>query len=253
MRMITKHKDYYDSAIFEDRSGKLWIRYHEEVDDRRQTEIAKGLLTHPNTYLDFKIAKKHLQSLSEPVVYGDGSVSQFRDELREMQLSTESIIFCGRIYRCLLVEETWTYSRHQHRFWKDGQIEHVYELEMVKDKHRRIFGDVIKLKDVFKDQGAESERALNLCLEVQSPILSLEWSAPRKYPASWVLMKNTRLDRLSFFRMLPPQQAAQELSMFVDGVMTAPESPEPVSDKVKIQAHGMDERSFRKDPTKVHH
>lgn len=253
MRIISKYKDYYDRAVFHDEGGKVWIRNEEEVPDKRAIEIARGFLNPSFESMDVRIKKRKHLGAALPIEYGNGQKSLYVDEIKEYELRRQRIVFCGRIYTCLVVEERWTYSRHTFRFWRDGQLEHNYELEADMPRGRWLRRSATKLKDAFYDQGCHDDKALNLCLELQTPTLYIDWSTPRADRAHLTLVKNPKLEKLGFFRMFNAPQAAQELSMFVDGVMTTPDTPEPVTDKVKIQAHGMDERSFRKDPTKVHH
>lgn len=63
------------------------------------------------------------------------------------------------------------------------------------------------------------------------------------------LVYNPRLKPYQFFRILPPYQAFQEISMFISGVLGG-KSPKmiEISDEIRLQKHGFDlKTSFRKD------
>lgn len=88
---------------------------------------------------------------------------------------------------------------------------------------------------------------------VNSPVLvwGKTWSAKDgRWRSGWIV--NGLLKSLDFMLTMNPHTLAQELDMYLGGVLTKREPMEPVSDKLKLQAHGMDQSSFRKGPTKVH-
>lgn len=65
------------------------------------------------------------------------------------------------------------------------------------------------------------------------------------------LITNPNLHDFRFQRVLGGVQAFQMIEMFISGVLGV--SPNPMielTDKDRIQAHGFDEKSFRKEPTK---
>ena len=73
----------------------------------------------------------------------------------------------------------------------------------------------------------------------------------RECPRSvdWDVVINGCLKDLGFYRVKPPQQAFQDLAMWVGG-RAQPSMPMPiVSDVVLAEAKGFDKYSFRKEPT----
>ena len=62
---------------------------------------------------------------------------------------------------------------------------------------------------------------------------------------------NPQLSRFNFAAVVPPYEIAQEISMFIGGVLGSPAgSMVSISDADKIQQHGFNEWSFRTLPTK---
>ena len=69
---------------------------------------------------------------------------------------------------------------------------------------------------------------------------------------SYSLLVNANLKYYEFYRVKNAPEAFQDIQSFISGVLGMPaKEPEPVSDKVKVVAHGFDPKwSFRKEPTK---
>jgi hypothetical protein len=62
---------------------------------------------------------------------------------------------------------------------------------------------------------------------------------------------NERLNQYRFQKALPPMQAFQELEMYAGACLTKPVIEEPpIPDKIKVEIHGFDKYSFRKDKSK---
>jgi len=62
------------------------------------------------------------------------------------------------------------------------------------------------------------------------------------------MIHNLRLDSINFKKLVPVYQAYQEIDMFLGGLTIPQKETLPISNEVKIVAHGFDKRhSFRKD------
>jgi hypothetical protein len=62
---------------------------------------------------------------------------------------------------------------------------------------------------------------------------------------------NPRLHDYNFQRIVGGVKAFQDIDMFISGVLGQPANPMiELTDKDRIQAHGFDDKSFRKEPTK---
>jgi hypothetical protein len=68
---------------------------------------------------------------------------------------------------------------------------------------------------------------------------------------SSTVIVNERLNQYGFQKVLPPMQAYQELEMYVGACLTRPVIEEPpIPDKIKVEIHGFDKYSFRKDKSR---
>lgn len=69
---------------------------------------------------------------------------------------------------------------------------------------------------------------------------------------SYSMLVNAKLEYYEFYKIKNAPEAFQDIQSFISGVLGMPaKEPEPVSDKVKVAAHGFDLKwSFRKEPTK---
>jgi len=90
----------------------------------------------------------------------------------------------------------------------------------------------------------DDKRLLGLFNEFKTAIF-LYWLDTAK------VVVNERLNQYGFQKVLPPMQAFQELEMYVGACLTKPTIEEPlIPDKVKVEIHGFDKHSFRKDKNK---
>jgi len=60
---------------------------------------------------------------------------------------------------------------------------------------------------------------------------------------------NPELHALQFYRVFTPEQAYQELDMFLGGLAAPERNTVVIEDKYRIPQHGFDAQSFRKDPS----
>lgn len=83
---------------------------------------------------------------------------------------------------------------------------------------------------------------INLFHTLQTPVFVVD---------DWNIFIEPKLVDYKFQRRLDPFTVFQELSMFLGGVLQVGDpAMEEISDEVRIQQHGFDKRSFRKEPTK---
>jgi len=99
-----------------------------------------------------------------------------------------------------------------------------------------------ELKEMFALK--DDKRLLGLFDEFKTAIF-VWWLESR------MVIVNERLNQYGFQKVLPPMQAFQELEMYVGACLTKPTIEEPpIPDKVKVEIHGFDKHSFRKDKSK---
>jgi hypothetical protein len=105
-----------------------------------------------------------------------------------------------------------------------------------------------RFKSLFDKQGAESDAAMLLHFELDSPIIVIDYDLLYTYVKKISVYKNTKLRDIEFYKVVNTFRAFQDLSMFIGGVMGG-KSPVmvEVSDKDRIAKHGFDKFSFRKE------
>ena len=282
MRIITssRHKDFYDRFSDPTDSLTTWVRTPELVNhpalslnsDRQPIELEPQVN-------GFILGARDLKKDEQLKKQGDEGPFhlEYRDRWNYNRLKTPShgyevveVVFCGKFYRGLVYYENQPIGDQNDIYPTVETLYRVYwSVEQVaqdhlekKDKHPRGLlslrgGKSTPLANWF--QPVVHNDIVEACIQLESPVFirakrqrqSLN-DVRRTQEFRW--MKNaTWLDTLQFIKVMDPHTAFQELSMFVGGVMTKPEPIHKVPDALKVLAHGMDERSFRKDPSKVHY
>jgi hypothetical protein len=250
MRIISKFKDYYDSAaslgvemstVFTRLSPELvgTVGYKDSVPFPEEFTILR------------KMSKHRIQSYSVK----DCS----------LDFCTLYVGFCGKIYPGVRVEirdsSKLDYPLISSKVFysKDSLEKYIYlnkfdirtdthlfrfrmSLEPFKDKHTQ---DILK---EFFHVGYEFQYPLKCALEKKWVIFMYESYYTNFSTSREVLIHNPKLSDVEFFKVFDPHTAFQEIEMFISGVLGAPnKEPLLISDKDRIQQHGFDKRSFRKD------
>jgi hypothetical protein len=290
MRIITssKLKDYYDR--FSDPTDKdtVWVRTPELVSHptlehysgRRMeacTPKADTYFLTPNDPLRDDATKRQ-GDIGPFNLYRDrnydsnGNYRTGRTENFNFGYEAVEVVFCGVLYRGMAYYEDQPtefdkgrytqLTRTRYRvYWTVEQFAADHMEKIDKDNKIRIsltIGNGSRAKVANWFEPVRHSDMVAACVELNTPVLlrasRQPWRIPehRNRPTHNWLANATMLDTIQFMRRMDPHTAFQELSMFVGGVMVRHDKIEPVSDKLKVLAHGMDERSFRKDPTKVH-
>lgn len=116
-----------------------------------------------------------------------------------------------------------------------------------------VFRRAMIVDDIFKHENPE-RRDLNpdeVFIKNNTPIIVHHERKTEGAPEGkcYVTTYDDCLKDYSFFRVMEPWQAYQELSMFVGGPLVNSHKTIPEMDnKTKVQSHGFDKYSFRQDP-----
>jgi hypothetical protein len=232
MRILGKFKDYYDSAMAHgvDRSV-VYARETREIDfDRnRQPFLA------PCAY--------HASGLRHDCV-----------------LSPFLLIIAGKVHPGLRCD------RRTGHMGFDRETRHLYSLDQAKalltdwdlahllpeeDEGRRRWNPYRSrtLDDVFAPVAPEVAKAICDWAIRDKVTLALVGHPPKgNISQEFKLILDPCLKDLEFYRVMDAFATFQELSAWVGGVLANNPDPAPVSDQVRIQQHGFDEWSFRKQP-----
>jgi hypothetical protein len=256
MRIISKWRDYYDSLQNPQDKDMTFVRHLEFLDkkDKHYDVIDRhNLPSSDHSY--FKPRQTPLQQwdffkdahgqINKP--YYIGHLSGYR---------AEGLIFCGKLYSGLSYREYWGagYDAPRIYYW---DAEHFLK-DHAPHAHKAKFSWVRKtqssaekaLEKIFSV--TEHPRFIDACFDLKTPLIGLLNNDEYRGQGRFVC-KNPRLDRYQFYRKMDAHQTFQEISMFIGGVLSNIDLPEPATNKVKIEAHGFDYKdSFRKGPTKEH-
>ena len=281
MRLISKFKDYYDGLQDPTDKHHVYVRMpaHLKPDDPVSSALRVFNLHVPE---DFQWAHDRLlgqdeadrvarewhgaivPKLAMKSVYGMSPPTQ-----KDVSFTSEFVLFCGKLYRGVRYTERWEHLQGRDTTtWRqdDGLVTRVWW-----DAESFVADTVVKTRSgaelpdhkrkeikTFMDEAftvKESKAIMDLHFTTGCPVLTIDWDPSEKdrYRRQLVGLMNPRLADIQFYRVMPAPLVFQELSMFIGGVLSNNDRPEPVDNKYKILAHGFDLKdSFRKGPTKVH-
>ena len=261
MRLISKWHDYYDSLQDPTNKRLTYIRNTQELDCKDPSSL---LLAKYHVYAKDFFRWRHPRLLGQDAA--DAISSQWNGQIvpkinsdwymrrigtdRHAAYHAEILLFCGKLYRGLRYSERWSDMTEETQPTKVYWTREAFEKDhfsTLKTDHK---GRADKyLKDIFRVFEASS--LMDVHFTTQCPALQLIRSEDQKRELTALL--NPRLQRLQFYRVMDAPTVFQELSMFIGGVLSRPDTPNPVPNKYKILSHGFDlKSSFRKDPTKEH-
>jgi len=244
MRIISKFKDYYDSALaFGQDKSVVFVRDQQQLDAKLPPHDILKAHT-PKVRMDYK-KKNDTEMFFGPVV----------------------VIFCGKTYRGMMVRRvtqlepakrvygfTDTELKVFFNFEELAAYLAQYEME-VKDETRWAWmtDKSYIVRDFLGAQG--TTELMDYCIANRFVTLTYNEDLPDSYnwrhvnTKSWTA--NGNIGNLNFFKVFDPFSAYQELDMFISG--TLPQStamPIEISDKDRIVQHGFDKYSFRKPKQK---
>lgn len=290
MRIISKFKDYYDSALaygFE--NDRVLVRHNQAWNARGEG--------HPATVPVSPFLEK-LQSLAKkvPAFTAFGTHGRYNTRPKDAHLQITPIVFCvgGRITKALWVldiksvrlnnqsqERSYErYSSYGSRYREpyipglnpaverltpstyqlhptetlrhDGPIFDAKEFEVLLEPWVKHY-EPLSNSNYSHDTKLDSISLLKKWLEEPAPDLYAEAITEQVSVVvahAYGLAVNPSLKDWRFFKYWDAATCMQELSMFV-GNMSHPDcTPEAMPDKYRVQSHGFNEQSFRKQPTK---
>lgn len=285
MRIISRFRDYYDGLMDHEERDLIYVRETKNLpwDDEVSATLTSKHMSAPTSFrwsaerlLGQDAADQVAREWSGQIVPTyeppDGRYSP-----NYHAFESETILFCGRLYRGVVYREQWKNMRENvSGVWgKDGKtISKVYwdkasflkdfvyepkkrwrsqnEMELQKDERQ-----VFHFLDTFF-AGSNDPALMDVHFKTGCPVLGVvfdpEQTRMKDYKTGALTAAlNPCLKDAQFIRKMNPHTCFQELSMFIGGVMAHNDTPEPVDNKYKIIAHGFDLKdSFRKGPTKEH-
>lgn len=237
MRIVSKFHDYYDSV------QKLGM-------DKSVVFIRKNVLHEPN-----------IPELSEMLSYLKKGLINIGYHALFIKIHLGYIYFCGKLFPIAYCDHTYT-SGYTYR---EGEYFHTYEkllgflTGLLSNKTLKrdsiIYGTLLRIlskSHPFSENiklHFSSVRNLSkeedLYLKEKRVCIALFL----KRDEDLYFEENPCLKALGFQRVMNPQQAYQNLDMYISGVLGMnTREPLPISDNDRLVQHGFDKRSFRKDP-----
>jgi len=182
----------------------------------------------------------------------DWCYPRWHDEFQAEKYKVLFIGFAGKIYPALEHANTaneivcdFDLDTIKPKYW-NGYLDEYLDQDQcdtrkpgLEERKRLIVGLKNDLEEVFalKDE----KTLLDLFDQFKTAIFVVRLESLK-------IIINERLSQYGFQKVLPPMQAFQELEMYVGACLTKPTIEEPpIPDKIKVEIHGFDKYSFRKD------
>lgn len=250
MRIISKFRDYYDGVQTGQDNDLVYVRTEEQVKDKPDEpngSVKRLLVRFNQLYKSFSTgSKKNPNGSLKP--YRTATGRYVSERPANFGCVPVMIFFCGKLHRGVMYYEDWlNKTAYVEKFyWNllEFRMDFLHDPKRYYSLRRET---PIPIGDWFLP--LEDSQFTDFSFEHKTPVYT--WSVPEPRKEEHIV-KDINLGDYFFYRKFDAQSAFQELSMYLGGVMTRSKDPEPLADKHRIVAHGMDETSFRKDPTKIH-
>lgn len=254
MRIISNFKDYYDPAVTYS-TDVTYVRSFSLEYLRKDGEM--------DTFLTSILQAKFgwTSRLSMLKVYDSFNTFIWNIHGAATWVRPVFIFFCGKVYVIgMAVTEpgrSWTPVFSKEQVLEIG-IDNLLKIGREREANR------LREKGIegLYSQAGRSRMFLgfgcadippDLFLKHNSPCMAVCYNVDDRHGmdffggGSWSLLVNPSLANFKFYKLVDPYTAAQEIEMYIGGVLGAPQAPtEVISDEVRIQQHGFDKLSFRK-------
>ena len=244
VRIISPHRDYYDSIMSQGHDDTvIYQRKPEILLDIQRESIFKTNLSNP--LLD------KFYPLSSGSHWSPRSGKQWKAEFENV-----TVLLAGKAYggvRVHLSSITGLPSQKSDSFYDRVSLEaHLISHGIATGgfEYKRIHwyrNEQSANRSVSEQLNFKAFPMLDLAIEFNAPVLvCLEASNQHV-----VVLKNTNLKEMQFYKVMDPFTTFQEIDMFISGIMAPENRPMvQIADKYKIQEHGFDKFSFRKPKEK---
>ena len=249
MKIIGKSAvDYYDGVAgqFADHeSGNMFNRtqQHLEIWNRSSTGPRKKS---PWSFMTDSISNVDRKS--------NTTRDSFTGAPLQFYFETFNLLVCGKVYRGIQVKDQYT-TQHFYTPESFGAFIAQHEISTYTEKRR-----------LWKGGGHTDIRGLHiLCSADWVNLFSVtdkhDFAIENKVVLAvthwdmkgWGLTINPTLKNYSFFKVMDAYTIFQELSMFVDGMLSSPGNVLiEIADEYKKEAHGFGHKyAFKREPTKI--
>jgi len=238
MRIHSKFKDYYDTALSHGIDKTLhFVRKTETLERNKKTDDVFEKVE--KVFNDIPLQQKYWRS----------------DRTSFMPIV---IFFCGKTYLVYHFEAKTSLDVKEDYFHK---LEQLLEYEDIIEKTKKtkykpwrptLHFTQETISNIMKTINGQPHK-LNVDLKTPIIVAKLKGSGYYGYKKDDIeIILNDSLRQYNFMKHADPYTAFQELSMFIGGVIGSPDPPMiKISEKDKIISKGFDPKySFRKMPTK---
>jgi hypothetical protein len=239
MYLISKHKDYYDTALGFGIDASIVYKRDEVV-------------------MELPIAETILKGLPSR---GEYEYTSYRRSDASYNAIPFVIGFCGKMYLGYTVSvSVWERSGskiYTRICWSVDDIEQFlidYKLEesLIKfnepAKKSKSFWYTPFRKFLVLDAQAElnkNQTLLDIFVNYKTPIFKLGSAGELISFIKYALIVNPVLRKVEFYRVVDAYTAFQEISHYISGVLTVPPDNHHVSDKTMLIKRGFDDMSFK--------
>lgn len=239
MRIISKFKDYYDTAMchtFCNDSEAVYVRKENEIATLKKEFIPCSI----NTYF------RYLSSFNQ---------------IPPIEINVTLIVFCGKIYHCIRAHQIINYynnpnySYYYYNITSDIE-ERIIEFYDLSKKQKSTASKYIKL--IFKsikDQLNEiklTESIINeLSIIHRSPYFKFDLSNNIRSSDRHMIINFNKLADYAFYKVFDANRTYQEIEMYFNSVLVNTENPPQITDnKVLTVAKGFDLKTSFRHPIK---
>lgn len=250
MKIISKHQDYYDSALaYGADESIVYVRHSQDYYWERRNKYSNF---HDCVALPYpESLNKYVELFNEFPVRTSGIWRKQSDD--DWFILCELIGFCGKIYPVYVY---CTYGEDDKRFYDLKSIKEYVENDRPKDSYYDSYSYMGKYtfteKSLKQWEDAleslnESKDILDVFFEIDAPtfVITRDGGYGRDYDS---VIINPILKQFELYKILDAYTTFGQISQFISGVLTqAGKETVEFTDKEKIQAHGFDKWSFRRE------
>ena len=256
MRIISKEHDYYDAL-------------------QRHTQYPTGPTTEEKSTTSDN--RPRIRNKKE-VTYGWDDKYPFPNKdtyFDAVDCKTITVGFCGKIYVALvlgsrnnpynnrisktcwdiddvdaffkLMKDEERISEKQFKGYNSPKVKNRYNAyRKIKDYNWYLAFQRVAIVEFFDNVKANEDSFTEWFAKEKTPI----FIAQKRYRGHWDITYNAVLKDVEFYRVFDCNQAFQKLEMYMAN-LAFPEVAQPkISDELKVETHGFDKFSFRKDKKK---
>lgn len=256
MRIISKFKDYYDSALaFGHDDTIVYERKKIKHVSARDKPLPKGY--------EFMLPTLDTRTYIYRGWYRGAKEYESNSKGAEFAITPFTVVFCGKLYPAICMRHrkkgslgAWS-KDFAYTLEAYVALMSYHGLEFTSTKKRKryswdnslIKGSPKRKSDCEEYFARSGEDHIAFFAEKEIPIAYCEEDGWTAYKST--LAFNTSLQDVAFFKLFDAYTAFQELDMFVGGVMTREGNPMAgISDTDLRDKKGFDKMSFKKYPTK---